>query len=498
MNPHGVRALALLLVVAAEPAAAQSWRLRFDVAAQRVSFRGVTADSVPESGVVAGPTGGPVTSDGFAAYCYGDGFCRFYRPGSIRSGLPASGSTDLTLWGLGITGLRIRVNARLLRDLSGNRLWPGTTPALRLVEGFAEYTRDRFTGRMGRLLELGRLGNAGTGGLDGVRATWQSAPRGVLLGGYLGWGLARGTTLPVTSPAVNPLAEYQPEQRQFVAGALAGLHLGEVDAELEYRREVDPFTDYFVSERAAISLQGGVLPRVRVVAGADYNIAEGRWGSAEGSVAYTGNLLWATLGARRYRPFFDLWTVWGVFNPVPYAGVNGSLTVGPVKGVRVGARGEWFRYDPAEVITPNVTLEDSGWRWGVDATYAPGTQWQAETRVHGEARPGASSSGFDGAFTWRPNDALTLSARGGSLERPLELRFQDAGVIWAGGSATWRSGERWSLGMSVDRYWESRDRPDAASFDWNQWRVSARVSLTLRSDADRWALPPGRPREATP
>ena len=44
---------------------------------------------------------------------------------------------------------------------------------------------------------------------------------------------------------------------------------------------------------------------------------------------------------------------------------------------------------------------------------------------------------------------------------------------------------------------ESRDRPDAQAIDWNQWRVSARVSLTLRSDADRW-LPPARPAAGTP
>jgi hypothetical protein len=80
---------------------------------------------------------------------------------------------------------------------------------------------------------------------------------------------------------------------------------------------------------------------------------------------------------------------------------------------------------------------------------------------------------------------------GGSLERPLELRFQDAGVRYAGASADYHKGERWRFGVSAERYWESRNRPDAAAFDWNQWRLSARASLTLRSSADSW-LPPAR------
>jgi hypothetical protein len=42
---------------------------------------------------------------------------------------------------------------------------------------------------------------------------------------------------------------------------------------------------------------------------------------------YTTPRFSATIGARHYRPFFDLWTVWGVFSPVPYNGVSGSVSV---------------------------------------------------------------------------------------------------------------------------------------------------------------------------
>jgi hypothetical protein len=487
---------ATLLWLAA-PGQAQSWRLRFDAAAQRVAFRGVTPDSVAEALVGQGATGGPVSPDGFAVTCFGDGFCRFYRPGPIRRGLPASAGLDLTLWGLGVQGLSVRVSARTLGDLTGDRLWPGTSPTFRLLEGYAEYVRSGLTARAGRMVEQGRLASSGMSGLDGVRATWRLDRLGLELGGYAGWGLARGTILSVTSPAVNPLVDFQPGHHQVVAGALAGIHLRSIDAQAEYRREVDPFTDYFVSERAALSAQVRVDPRLRLAAGADYDLAQGLWGSAEASLSYSGQRLWATVGARHYRPFFDLWTVWGVFSPVPYNGVNGSLVVSPLKNLQLRARAEWFRYEAADVSAPAVTLEDRGWRWGIDASATPAPKWTIEAGGHGEFLPGASSRGIDGRVTWRPREDLDLSAEGGSLERPLELRFQDAGVTWAGGSAEYHAGQRLRVGLALDRYWESRDRPDAASFDWNQWRLSARVSLTLRSAADRWVLPPARPTEGT-
>jgi hypothetical protein len=483
--------LGLLALSLAGPASAQSWRLRFEASAQRVAFRGVTPDSIVEGLVTPGPTGGPISPDGFAVTCVGDGYCRFYRPGPIRRGIPASAGVDLMMWGMGLRGLSIRVSSRLLGDLTGDRLWPGTSPALRLVEGYAEYVNGGLIARAGRIIEQGRLGSSGSG-LDGGRATLRFERLNLTVGGYLGWGLARGTILPVTSPAVNPLLDFQPANRQVVAGALAGVHWRGVDAEAEYRREVDPGTDYFVSERAALSVQARPGARVRVAAGADYDLAQGKAGSADLLLSYSGSGVWATLGARHYRPFFDLWTVWGVFSPVPYNAVNGSLALRPIAPVQLRARGEWFRYDAAEISAPAVTLEDRGWRWAVEGSAAPDSNWTVELAAHDELRSGASSQGIDGRIRWRPREALELAVEGGRLERPLELRFQDAAVNWAGGSADYRLGERLRLGISVNRYWESRDRPDAASFDWNQWRVSALLSLTLRSDADRWALPPAR------
>lgn len=475
----------------------QSWRVRFESSVQRVAFRGLTADSIRQDQATTGPTGGAVSPEGFAVTCGFDEYCRFFRPGQVQRGIPAYASTDLTMWGLGVQGLSVRVSARAVGDLTGDRIWPGTSPTVRLVEGYAEYVRGGFTGRAGRFLEIGRLGSSG-GGIDGGRASWSFDRLGLEAAGYLGWGFARGTILSITSPAVNPLADYQPGQRQIVAGALARIHRTGLDARIEYRREVDPETDYFVSERAGLSLAVAPGRGLRVSGGTERDMAQGRWGTSDITVTYSGRDAWVTAGARHYQPFFDLWTVWGVFSPVGYDGFSGSLAGRPFRALLLRGGAEWFRYQETETNTPQVPLRDRGWRWSGEANFAANDHWTLEARIHDERRPGASSQGVDGSVRWRPTASIDLAVSGGTLARPLELRFQDAGITWIGATADWRSGERWRLGVGVDRYWDSRDRPDAASFDWNQWRLSARVALTLRSDADRWVLPPARSRPELP
>jgi hypothetical protein len=84
-------------------------------------------------------------------------------------------------------------------------------------------------------------------------------------------------------------------------------------------------------------------------------------------------------------------------------------------------------------------------------------------------------------------------AYGSTLERPLEFRFQDASVDALGLDAEWRPVDRVRLALGAAHYAETRDRPDAAAFDWNQTRLMARVTLVLRSRADDVPLPRALP-----
>ena len=66
-------------------------------------------------------------------------------------------------------------------------------------------------------------------------------------------------------------------------------------------------------------------------------------------------------GARRYRPYFSLWTLWGAFSPVPYNAVNISAETRLTSRISINGRAEHYKYDDAEVSTALVPqLEDRG------------------------------------------------------------------------------------------------------------------------------------------
>ncbi len=220
---------ALLLLAAPAVGRAQEYLVRLDSRVQSVSYRGVQKDSILAGQVVTGPSGGPETPDGYAVSCTGLTYCYFFRAGPILHGGPFMTSADLTAWGFGVHGLSLHANARVGADLSSSDVWPGTDPAVQLVEGYGEYAADRFTARLGRQIERGRLGYYG---YDGGRLAYRFPKQGLTAIGYVGLGLARGSALPVTSDALNPLDDFQPPSRQLLAGGAVEWQSRTVDARL--------------------------------------------------------------------------------------------------------------------------------------------------------------------------------------------------------------------------------------------------------------------------
>ena len=151
--------VAVLLVFAwLRQGEAQGYRLRLDTRLQTVSFRGVALDSIATADTVTGSGGGPATPDGFAVSCIpGRSFCHFYRPGPTLRGTPIVTSADLTLWGLGVTGLSARLSARAAGELRDARIWPGTSPRFQLIEGYVEYAPNPAH-RRSHLVRLTRAG----------------------------------------------------------------------------------------------------------------------------------------------------------------------------------------------------------------------------------------------------------------------------------------------------------------------------------------------------
>jgi hypothetical protein len=482
---HAALALTLLPGVAA----AQGYLLRLDSRVQSVAYRGVKLDSIPLANTVTTAGGGRETPDGFAADCAnGAVACTFYRPGGERRGGPMVTSADLTAWGLGISRLSLHASARLGVDLGTSDVWPGTDPAVQLLEGYLDYAAEWYDVRAGRQIESGRLGYTG---YDGGAFTARSASTGLSGKVYGGWGLARATALPVTAGALNPLDEFQPRQRQWVAGFAGEWQHARASARFDYQREVDRDTRNLVSERIALSATARPLDTHWLLsAGSEYDLARDQWGTSDISVRYARNRWNASAGARYYRPYFDLWTIWGVFSPVGYTAVNGTVALQPAKGLELTGSGERFWYAETFATTPLEPVEDRGWRWTAGLGYAIRSGWHAGGAYHAEYGPGAASKGWDAHLSWQPAPVFSISADGGHLVRPLEFRYDEAALDWVGAHADIKPTDRLRFGLSATRYMEDRRRPDAAAFSWDQTRIVASVTWLIGSGADRLPLPP--------
>jgi hypothetical protein len=485
------RALALAgiaLLAQGPDVEAQSWRLRFDARAQVAAFRGAALDSVLATDAIAGPTGGPVSPDGIIARCPPTSpYCYFFRPGERRRGGPAVTSADLTMWGFGLRGLRVRVNARAGVDLGSADAWPGVDPAVQLLEGYAEYATDAVTGRLGRQMLANRLGWAA---FDGARVIGRLPRVGVDAEIYGGLGLGQATALPVTSPALNPLDDFQPRSRQLLVGGALGWRGRGIDLRADYQREVDRDTRNFWSERIGLSGAWRIAPRWFAAAGAEYDLSNSWFGTSEIDLRYSARVVSVSATARQYRPFFPLWTIWGAFSPVPYRALRGMVQLTPTRRLGVNLSTEYFRFLEAETETPLVQVDQDGWRSSVSASYALTDQWRVAAGYRLEYGPGASVDGFEASATWRPDVDVTLQAYAATLTRPLEFRVSQTELRVLGAEAGWQLQPRLRVALGGAHYHENRDRPDAAAFDWNQLRVNARVTWQLASDREPGGLPP--------
>ncbi len=480
------RILILALALLPGTAAAQGYQLRLDGGIQAVSFRGYSADSIPVDSVVRTSNGALETPTGYAVTCTSNApYCNFWIPGPIRVANPVVGQAAFTMWGLGLPGLRLQFNGYATTDVSNAGSWPGTSPNLQLIEGYAEYAAPAWTAVAGRKVISGRLG---TYGFDGGQLTGRLASAGLSLSGYAGWGLAIGTNLPVNTDQLYPQEDYHPDQTPVVAGLTASWVSRHAEITGEYRREVDQTSKYFASERVAGSATIRPYGAWSLVGGAIYDMASGLWGSADAAVRYTVPKVGVVAGYKRYAPFFELWTIWGAFSPVPYNAVYGSVSVQATRRLQLRARGESYQFEAADAETPLVFTEDGGWQASGGATYQFNDAWSAQAGYHNEFGSGAASSGWDGNVTFAPSPRFSIMGYGNSLQRPLEYRWDDSKVLVYGMQANVVARDNVSVAFMVARYDENRQRPDAASFEWDQLRFGAKVVMTF-SSADRLPLP---------
>lgn len=491
-RPLATSVLAVASVIAAMAApfttlASQSFRARVDASMQRATYQGLSADSVARD-LALGDSGGALFSpDGFRVRCGAGDQCYFFRPGPLLLSMPAVASGSITAWGLGVTGLSLRASGRLALALDGGDALPAIGPWAQLLEGYAEYQRRDLRVRAGRQLVTSRLEPMG---FDGAAATLRFPTRALELNAYGGWGLDRASALPITDPALAPLDEWRPRSRQLVAGIEGAWALRYADLRAEYRREVDPVDDHFVSERSAYSVTGG-HGALRAAAGVDVNHVEGRIGSSDLTLSYARARWSATAGVRRYRPYFSLWTLWGAFSPVGYNAQFASATLAVTSRLGLRGRAEHFAYDDAEISTALVTtIPDEGWRLSGGATLRLPHGVNVDGTASLDRGPGANARSGEIAVDFTPLQRVAVSLHAGMLRRPLELRWFDAADRWIGARADWTARDDRRVWAEVSAVGQERRRPDSAAARHDQLRLRAGISLSFGSRADRAPLPP--------
>jgi len=177
------RCVALTALIAAAPASgagAQGYRAAVDIRGQTVALRGWALDSIAAAGANPAGGGGFVSPDGFAVDCrQGAAFCYFYRPGERQNAVPLTAEADVSIWGLGITGLSLHGNVRAAANAK-ELDWAGTRPAVQFWEGYARYENRFIDARAGRQTLFSRLGVAG---FDGGQVTLRSRSAGLYGGG---------------------------------------------------------------------------------------------------------------------------------------------------------------------------------------------------------------------------------------------------------------------------------------------------------------------------
>jgi hypothetical protein len=390
---------------------------------QQTVVDSLPADQVPGEGVArALPDGTRVTCP--------DEFCRYFRSGSKLGIAPLIQDLELNFW-TGITGLRGYAHARGRAPLGDEKAWPRSDQELEALAAYLEYSRSSYQIKAGRIWQTTALGFYN---FDGGSASLR-LPHGLDVTAYGGLSILRGLNQRHTSNLLASVEPLGPQEDAYLMGVGGRWRpYPNLSTSFTYQREESKDSDLLYSERIAGSarlLMAGSTLDVEV----KYDLATEVTNLFRLALSVpVGSGIRARGEVRKYRPFFDLWTIWGVFSPTGFLEAKGRIDwIGLQGRVSAFAYGSYREYEDTEVA-PAATylLQDESWRLGGGGRYS----LQENLTLAGEYRYdvgyGASRSGGDLSVRRSFGGGTYLAVQGTAFETFSEFRV-GSGRVFGGG-----------------------------------------------------------------
>lgn len=472
---RSTRVLPFLYLLGSGVASGQGVRVTGVTSMQAVDLRPLIEDSVPAA--QAGGSGPFRTlGDGRVVRCIeGEAFCRFRSSGQRTLVAPLVQDLQAVAWGLG-EGISLQAHVRARGSLGGANVdWPRADDEFDAIEAWLEIDRGPARTRVGRQWTTGSLG---VRNYDGASVLLRRGRLRVeLLGGR---SLVAGLNEPIAGSALGALDDLPPDEHGWLVGLSLDSRLGTRGAVgASWQRVIRADRAALYSDRVAADAAWrlfGTSADASVawdITGQQFNEAAFRLSRRVSAAVST------SVEARRHRPFFDAWTIWGAFSPVAFDELRAA---GEWRRGSIGAdlRAGWRRYGETDAGLESAPLRRDGWRAGAGGEWLPDERWMLHADYDIDIGFGASRSDVVAGARWMPDESSWVGVAASGLQHIYEFRVGTGRIAGLRVDA----GVRLPRGMrlAADAALYSHRTTITAVPNWSQRRFSLRLEWVAGAD----------------
>jgi len=456
--------------------AGQSVRITGVTHAQYVDLQPLRVDSIPASETFGSGILRRAPNGAVVRCLTGEDYCLLSGAGESVYALPLLQDVSVSAWGL---GRGVRFFARLRGRASASQetgLWPKGNDAFDALVAYLELDRGDYRVRGGRQWMVSGLGFYN---FDGASVLYRPVD-GLAVEGYGGWSLARGLDEPRTSASLSAIEPFAPDDRGMILG-ISGTYRPSLATSVSalYQREIRTDRRDLYTDRVAMD---GVIRRwgMSLTGSLEADLAGRQVNEAKLTGRFVGpGRLDTQLFARRYRPFFELWTIWGAFSPVGFTEGGLETRWRSERGsIVAGADLSRRSYDETSLSSTFGPIRSDGWRAGLSLSGLLSDIWKADGRYDLDVGFGAAKS----AASVRVHRTLPENGRLGfslqAFQRIFEFRVDEGTVFGLGVDGGMKAGSRGYLSGTFAAYRHAVGR-DSPGVDWSQLRASLRWEWTL-------------------